>query len=170
MGTLLYMSPEQVRGEPLDVRTDLFSFGAVLYEMATGRPAFSGETAGQVRDAILSREPTSARKLNPRVPTRLERVITKALRKKPQERYQRASELRAQLSRVRGEIGTRWRRRVALAALGLVRWPSPRPSCKFRLFAVSSNAVRRCRIAKREGAETHGAEWPSLRCHLYPHL
>jgi TolB-like protein/Tfp pilus assembly protein PilF/predicted Ser/Thr protein kinase len=120
MGTLLYMSPEQVRGEPLDVRTDLFSFGAVLYEMATGRPAFSGETAGQVRDAILSREPTSARKLNPRVPTRLERVITKALRKKPQERYQRASELRAQLSRVRGEIGTRWRRRVALAALGLV--------------------------------------------------
>jgi serine/threonine protein kinase/TolB-like protein/Flp pilus assembly protein TadD len=120
MGTLLYMSPEQVRGEPLDVRTDLFSFGAVLYELATGRPAFSGETAGQIRDAILSQEPTSARKLNPRVPAGLQRVITKALRKKPQERYQRASELRAELSHVRGEIGARWRRRVALAALGLV--------------------------------------------------
>jgi serine/threonine protein kinase/TolB-like protein/Flp pilus assembly protein TadD len=120
MGTLLYMSPEQVRGEPLDVHTDLFSFGAVLYEMATGRPAFSAETAEQIRDAILSQEPTSARKLNPRVPAGLQRIITKALRKKPQERYQRASEMRAELSHVRGQIGARWRRRVALAALGLV--------------------------------------------------
>lgn len=120
MGTAPYMSPEQVRGEPLDTRTDLFSFGAVLYEMATGQPAFSGDTASRVCEAIVSQEPTPARKLNPRVPVALERVISKALRKNPQERFQRATELRAELSRVGSEIGGRRGRRVALAALGLV--------------------------------------------------
>jgi serine/threonine protein kinase/Flp pilus assembly protein TadD len=120
MGTAPYMSPEQVRGEPLDARTDLFSFGAVLYEMATGRPAFLAETAGQIRDAILIEEPSPARKLNPRVPAALERVITKALKKKRDERFQRASDLRAALSYVRRQIGARWSRRVALATLGLV--------------------------------------------------
>ncbi len=135
MGTAPYMSPEQARGEALDARTDLFSFGAVLYEMATGRLAFSGETISQIREAILTREPTPARKLNPRVPATLERVITRALRKHRHERFQRASELRAELSRVRGQIGARWRRRIALAALGLalilagigwrLGWPRP---------------------------------------------
>jgi serine/threonine-protein kinase len=120
MGTAPYMSPEQIRGDPVDARTDLFSFGAVLYEMATGQPAFSGKTTPQIREAILSQEPTSPRKLNPTVPAGLERVITKALKKKPQERHQRASELRAELSRVRGEIGPHWGRRVALAASGLM--------------------------------------------------
>jgi TolB-like protein/Flp pilus assembly protein TadD len=120
MGTAPYMSPEQARGEALDARTDLFSFGAVLYEMATGRPAFSGETVGQIREAILTQEPTPARKLNRRVPAALEDAITKALRKKREERFQRASELRADLSRVRREIGAQWRRRVALAALALM--------------------------------------------------
>jgi serine/threonine protein kinase/Tfp pilus assembly protein PilF len=120
MGTAPYMSPEQVRGEPVDARTDLFSFGAVLYEMATGQPAFSEETAAQIREAILSQEPASPRNLNPAVPTGLERVITKALKKKPQERYQRASELGAELIRVRREIGPHWERRVALAAFGLM--------------------------------------------------
>ena len=120
MGTAPYMSPEQVRGELLDARTDLFSFGAVVYEMATGRPAFSGQTTGHICAAILTEEPTSARKLNPRVLSALERVITRALKKKRDERFQRASELRAALSRVRGEIGARWRRRVALAGIGLV--------------------------------------------------
>lgn len=135
MGTAPYMSPEQIRGEPLDARSDIFSFGAVLYEMATGQPAFSGETIGQIREAILALEPASPHKLNPRVPAALEGVITKALKKKPQERYQRASEARAELIRVRGEIGRRWRRRAVLAALPLLAllavvgwrlgWPRP---------------------------------------------
>ncbi|HWT77505.1 MAG TPA: serine/threonine-protein kinase, partial [Candidatus Methylomirabilis sp.] len=119
MGTAPYMSPEQVRGEALDARTDLFSFGAVLYEMATGRLAFAGETVAQILEAILNQEPLPAHKLNPRVPAALERVITKAIKKKRDERFQRASELRADLSRVRKERAARWPRRVALAALGL---------------------------------------------------
>lgn len=120
MGTAPYMSPEQVRGEQVDARTDLFSFGATLYEMATGQPAFPGETTLQIREAILSQEPVSPRKLNSAVPTGVERIITKALKKKLQERYQRASEIRAELIRVRGEIGPHWARRLALAALGLM--------------------------------------------------
>src|SRR5207247_3599984 len=71
LGTIAYMSPEQVRGEDLDARTDLFSFGAVLYEMATGQHAFSGRTTGVIHDAILNREPTSARQSNPHVPLEL---------------------------------------------------------------------------------------------------
>jgi len=120
MGTLPYMSPEQIRGGAADARTDLFSLGAVLYEMATGRPAFTGETAAQICEAILGREPAPARKENSCVPAGLERVIAKALKKKPEERYQRSSELRAALIRVRGEIGSRWRRGVGLAACALV--------------------------------------------------
>lgn len=120
VGTAPYMSPEQVRGEFVDARTDLFSFGAVLYEMAAGQPAFSGETRGEIREAILKEEPTSVRKLNPRMPGQLERVITKALKKTPQERYQHAAELRADLIRVQKEIATRWWRPVVTAAVALV--------------------------------------------------
>lgn len=120
MGTAPYMSPEQIRGEPVDARSDIFGFGAVLYEMATGKPAFPGETTAQIRETILTREPASPRKLNPRVPGALERVITKALKKKPSERYQRATELRADLIRVQSEIGNRWQRRALMAALPLL--------------------------------------------------
>jgi eukaryotic-like serine/threonine-protein kinase len=93
MGTAPYMSPEQIRGEPVDARSDIFSFGAVLYEMATGQPPFSGETIEQIREAILSKQPTSPRKLNPRLPTRLEGVVLKALEKERSARYQSASDL-----------------------------------------------------------------------------
>src|SRR5205814_6006634 len=79
LGTIAYMSPEQVRGEDLDARTDLFSFGAVLYEMATGQHAFSGRTTGVIHDAILNREPMSPRKINQQVPPELEQIIAKAL-------------------------------------------------------------------------------------------
>ena len=120
MGTAPYMSPEQIRGEPVDARSDLFSFGAVLYEMATGQPAFPGETTGQIREAILSQEPVSPRKLDPRVPVAVERVIAKALKKKLPDRYQGAAELRADLIRVRGEFGRRWMRQAALAAVLLL--------------------------------------------------
>ena len=120
MGTAPYMSPEQTRGEPVDARSDLFSLGAVLYEMATGQPAFSGETIARIREAILTQEPISPRKLNPRVPGSLEQVVSKAIKKEPVERYQRAAELRADLLRVKEEIGSRWLRRGVAAAVLLV--------------------------------------------------
>ena len=97
LGTAAYMSPEQVRGEKLDGRTDLFSFGLVLYEMATGRPAFSGETTGIIHAAILNGTPTPVGQLNPGLPASLEEIVNKALEKNRDVRYQTAVELRADL-------------------------------------------------------------------------
>ncbi len=103
MGTLGYMSPEQARGEELDARTDLFSFGAVLYEMATGWQPFYGKTTAIVHDAILNREPTSPLELKPELPKKLEEIIYKALEKDRRLRYQTASDLHADLLRLRRE-------------------------------------------------------------------
>ena len=101
MGTIAYMSPEQVRGEEIDARTDLFSFGVVLYEMATGKQAFSGSTSGVIFNAILTRSPTSPVRLNQEVPDRLEQIINRALEKDPKLRYQNASDMRADLQRLK---------------------------------------------------------------------
>ena len=101
IGTVAYMSPEQVRGETLDARTDIFSLGAVLYEMATGRQAFSGTTSGTIHDAILNRAPVAPARVNPDMPARLEEIINRALEKDRTLRYQNAADLRADLQRLR---------------------------------------------------------------------
>jgi len=108
-GTPSYMSPEQVRGDNLDQRTDIFSLGLLLYEMATGRQAFGGGTGGVIIEAILTRSPTPARSLNPHLPPVLEEIINKALNKDIDQRYQSAADMRADLQRLERGAALNWR-------------------------------------------------------------
>jgi eukaryotic-like serine/threonine-protein kinase len=136
LGTVAYMSPEQVRGKELDDRTDLFSFGAVLYEMCTGTLPFRGDTSGVMFESILNRAPTSAIRLNPDVPTKLEEITGKALEKDRDVRYQHASDIRADLKRLKRD--TEMGKSAAVTGTLVVPRPTPRWERKAVIAGVAT--------------------------------
>lgn len=152
MGTAGYMSPEQARGEKLDARTDLFSLGLVLFEMATGKRAFRGDTGPELHAAILNQTPASARKLNPKVPQKLEQIIRKSLEKQREQRYQSAAELRGDLEILKRDVlptafAFRWWAAAVLAVVLVlvvaVFWRTERPTSivpDLRLQQLTTNS------------------------------
>jgi serine/threonine protein kinase/tetratricopeptide (TPR) repeat protein len=150
-GTPSYMSPEQVRGDNLDPRTDIFSLGLLLYEMATGRQAFSGGTGGTIIEAVLTRSPVSARSINPDIPPRLEEIINKALHKDRDQRHQHAADIRSDLQGMERGTDSGWRAAKESAESVLISTPSHLHSTgeqRARNLTAQTGALRPERVSK----------------------
>ena len=150
-GTPSYMSPEQVRGDALDARTDIFSLGLVLYEMATGRQAFGGGTGGAIIEAVLTRPPVSVRSINPEIPPALEAIIEKALHKDREQRYQHAADLLADLQRLQRDFDLGRTDQAGDSASRLASTAGPISSASQRISratAQQSGSFRAPRVAK----------------------
>jgi serine/threonine protein kinase/tetratricopeptide (TPR) repeat protein len=154
-GTPCYMSPEQVRGDALDARTDIFSLGLVLYEMATGRQAFGGGTGGAIIEAVLTRLPVSARSVNSDIPLALEAIINKALRKDRDQRYQHAADLVADLQRLKRDFDSGYKLHVGDSASLLASASGPVSSTSQaipRTKTQQSGSFRAPRVSKTIGS------------------